>query len=152
MNSEVKCKSCGNTFTEDEFMQHLFGECNLPEKKKARNTYWRNLIKKDLWTFLKKMEKEEVTCKFGECSLTDLRCAMLLYSLGVIELPAAEIAGVTQEAMSHLIVASAPEVLIYMMELAKVIEIDKKTGKIEFTEIGKNMEKKARYDREFYIG
>lgn len=128
-------------------MVHIFGECKLPKSKKKREKYWKKLIHKNLWNYMEKIKKGTAEIQFPDASLTDIRCALILYSIGFIELPAAELSGMNPEGVGCLIAASAPEAIVYMMEFAKVVEIDEKTGDVKLSKKGKDIAEQG----SFYI-
>jgi phage FluMu protein Com len=119
---KVRCTSCQKLFSEETVMTHIFGECKLPKSKKGKDRYWKQLVKVDMWKFLKKVKEGEAVLNFPESNLTDLRCGLILFSLGLVELPGQH--GMTPEAASYLIAASAPVVFLHMAEFAGVIDVD----------------------------
>jgi len=125
------CKFCGRKFKTDEgAVRHIVAVCQVPRSKQKRQEYWRWIVKRAL-----EMTKELLaeTFEIEKLNIHDYRALMLLHAIRLVDFKQLDM---KPEETERILAAYVPEIFIYLMEYAGLIEITP-DGKVKLKEESK---------------
>lgn len=119
------CKFCKKQFEKDEdALKHIIAECGIKDK----DEYWKWLVRYSS-EILVDIAHNKLP-PLDKLNIDQYRAVLLLHALRLID---AEGLGLTHEEAEHLLAAYAPEVFVYLLEYAGIIEITE-DGKVRLKE------------------